>query len=100
MAFQLFHVDQRLWIFTLRASVLELISSMRLDGTNDIQYVKSAWSVLHADVKACVLPRLQGTMKDVKRTQNHRFLLIPGKAFVVASNSAWCQNEVSVRSGS
>ena len=39
----------------MRASVLELISSVRLDGKKDIQSVKSAWSVLNAEFKARIL---------------------------------------------
>ena len=35
-------------------TVLGLISSMRLDG-KDIQFVKSAWSVSHAELKSYVL---------------------------------------------
>ena len=31
-SFQLFHADERFSVFALRASVLELISFMRLDG--------------------------------------------------------------------
>ena len=27
-----------------------------IDGRKDIQSIKSAWSVLHAELKTCVLP--------------------------------------------
>ena len=40
---------------------------MRLDCRKDIQSVKSAWLVLHAELKACVLPPYpnRGMIKDV-----------------------------------
>ena len=60
--------DGKLEVFALRVSELGLISSMRLDGRKDIQSVKSAWSVLHAELKARVLPLYRGIAKDVKRT--------------------------------
>ena len=52
----------------MRDSVLELISSMRLDSRKEIQSVKSAWSVLHAELKARVHPLNRGTINYVKRT--------------------------------
>ena len=55
---QRFHVDERIYVFALRASVLGLITSMRLDGRKDIQSLKSAWSILYAELKAHVLPSL------------------------------------------
>lgn len=39
--FQLFHDDERLWVFAVRSSGLGLISFMRLDGRTDDQSVKS-----------------------------------------------------------
>ena len=44
----------------MSASVLGLISSLRIDGRNSIQSVKSAQSVLHAQPKARGLPPLGG----------------------------------------
>ena len=63
---QLFHADERLQIFVLGASVLGMISSMRLDGKKDIRSVKSAWSVLHAELKSRVLLPLLGNNKGRK----------------------------------
>ena len=55
---QCFQVNERLWVFVLRASVLELISLMTLDGRKNIQNVKSARLVLHVELKARILPPL------------------------------------------
>lgn len=49
---QLFHADQRLQVFPLRASGFGLIS---LDA-EDIESVKSDLSILHSKLKACNLP--------------------------------------------
>ena len=57
---QCFQVNERLWVFAPRASVLELISLMRLDGRKNIQNVKSARLVLHVELKAQILPPLLG----------------------------------------
>ena len=57
---QCFQVNERLWVFAPRASVLELISLMRLDGRKNIQNVKSARLVLHVGLKARILPLLLG----------------------------------------
>ena len=55
-------------VFAPRASVLGLISSMRLDDRKDIQSVKSDGSVLHKEFKACVLHLLlRGIVRDIKR---------------------------------
>ena len=55
-------------VFLLRASA-GLISLMKLDVRKDIQSVKSAWSVLHAELKASVLPPLWGNNnKTLKQT--------------------------------
>ena len=51
----------------VRASGIGLISSMRLDGRKDIQSGKSAWSVLHSELKTRVLPLLEGNNKGPKR---------------------------------
>ena len=42
LSFQLLHSDERLLVFALRASVLGLISSMRLDKRKDNPSVESA----------------------------------------------------------
>ena len=49
LPFQLFDGGESLFIFTLRASGLVLIFS--LDVRKDIQWVKSAWSILHSELK-------------------------------------------------
>ena len=49
---QRFHAYKRSKIFALRASVLGLIPSMRLNGRKDVQPVKSVRSVLHAELKS------------------------------------------------
>ena len=48
--------------------------SIRLDGRKDIQSVKSAWSVLHAELKACLLTWYRGIKKDVKWTNNAKLI--------------------------
>ena len=55
--------DERL---VVDASELELISTIRLDDRKDIQFVKSAWSILHSELKARALPPLRGIIKDVR----------------------------------
>ena len=61
--FQLFHADEKLKVFVLRASWLGLISSMRLDYKKGIQSVKSPWSILHSELKAHFAPTLEGNNK-------------------------------------
>ena len=46
------------YVFALKTSALGLISFVRLDGREDIQSLKSAWSVLHSELKARVLSPL------------------------------------------
>ena len=58
LSFQLYHVDEKLSVFVLRASILECISSLGLDGRADMQPVKSGWLVLHGELKAGVLTPL------------------------------------------
>ena len=70
---QFFHADESRQVFLLRASVLGLISSMRLDEREDIQSVKLARSVLHAELKSCVVNLNRGLIKDVKRTHMELF---------------------------
>ena len=41
---------------------------MRLDGRNDIMSVKSTWSTLHPELKACVPPCPRGITKEIKQT--------------------------------
>ena len=55
--------DERL---VVNASELELISTIRLDDRKDIQFVKSAWSILHSELKARALPPLEGNNKGRK----------------------------------
>ena len=57
LSFQIFH---RLLVFALRVKGLSLTSPMRLDGWTYIQSIKSAWSVLHHELKAHILPSLEG----------------------------------------
>ena len=71
MSSQPFNADKRILVFALRTSLLGVISAMRLDGRKDIEVVKSACSVLHAELKSCVLPLYGGVMKDVKQTHTH-----------------------------
>ena len=70
MPFQLFCAEERLKVSALRTSVLRLISSIMLYGRKDIQYVKSAWSVLHAELKARVPPLLKGNTKSLLKVNN------------------------------
>ena len=58
------------------ASVLGLIYSMRLDGRKDIQSVKSALSVLHAEFKAHVPRSLQG-YNEGRKTNIHTQFIFP-----------------------
>ena len=46
---------------------------MRLNGKKDIQSVKSAWSVLHAELKAYALTPLQGYNKRFKTNTHSLF---------------------------
>ena len=63
--------------FRLRASGLELISSMRLDGRKGIQSVRSAWSILHSELIAGDLPPLKQSNKGCKTsTFNFLFTLL------------------------
>ena len=59
LSFHCFHAIERLQVFALRASVLGLISSLRLDGRKDIQSEKPGRSDLHAELEACILSPLQ-----------------------------------------
>ena len=49
---QCFHADEWLSVFVLRASMFGVCSSIKLDVMKDTQSVKSAWSVLYAELKA------------------------------------------------
>ena len=46
------------YVLALKTSALGLISFVRLDGREDIQSLKSAWSVLHSELIARVLSPL------------------------------------------
>lgn len=52
--------------FSLRASRLELIPSVRLDRRKQIQSVKSDWSILQSEVKAHILSPKDGNNKGRK----------------------------------
>ena len=54
----------------LRDSVLVLISFIRVVGKKDIQSIKSSWSVLHAELKACVYPLCRDINKGHKINTN------------------------------
>ena len=70
-----FYPDEMIQVSVLRASELGLIFSMRLNGQKDIQSVKSAWPVLHAGVKARVLPLLLENNKGRKtNTPTHTLI--------------------------
>ena len=71
LSFQLFHADSRLQVFVLRTSGSGLISSMRLDGWNDIHSVKSTCSMLYLELKTSILPPLEGNDKMHKMNSNN-----------------------------
>ena len=71
LSFQLFHTDEKLFVFVLRTSDLELVSSRRLDSGTDIQSVKPASSNLHSDLRVVVLPPLEENNKG-RKTQKKR----------------------------
>ena len=52
----------------LRASGFEIISSKRLDDRKDMQSVKSAWTVLHSELKAHILTPLDRNNNRSKTT--------------------------------
>ena len=60
-------------MFAFRASALGQISYIGLDGRKDIQSVKAASSVLHAELIAHVLTPIKGTIKNVKQTPTLNF---------------------------
>ena len=68
MSFELFHPDKKIQVFALRAPELGLISIMRLDGGKDIMSVKSTWSTLHPEFKACVPAHPRRITKEIKQT--------------------------------
>ena len=59
-------------VFVLRASEFENISSTRLDDRKDIKSVKSAWTVLHSELKAHILIPLDRN-NNVSKTNTHKF---------------------------
>ena len=67
LSFELFHPDKKIQVFALKAFELGLISTMRLDGRRDIMSVKSTWSTLHPELKACVPPCPRGITKEIKQ---------------------------------
>lgn len=66
LSFQLYHSDERLYVFTLRAFVLGLISSFRLDFRKGIQSVISTWSILHLGLLKSVFLTVEGNNKGLK----------------------------------
>ena len=63
-------------IFELGTPELELNSSMKLDDKKDVTSVKSTLSIAHAELKANVLPTLEGINKECNshtqtRTKTH-----------------------------
>ena len=63
---KLFHTDEKVFVFMLRTSDLELVSSRRLDSGTNIQSVKSASSNFHSELKVVVLPPLEENNKRRK----------------------------------
>ena len=60
LTFRVFHIDEKLLVFPLRASGLWLIYSMMLDGRKDIQSVESAWSILNSGSQTpCPTPSIE-----------------------------------------
>ena len=55
----------------LMKGYLGVISSMRLHSEMDIQSVKLAWSILHSEFKAHVLPPPEGNDKGCKMNTFH-----------------------------
>ena len=48
---------------------------MRLGGRKHIQSVRSTWSILHSELKACVLALLKGNNKGCKMdTHTHKLI--------------------------
>ena len=63
----------RLKAFTLRASGSALISFISLDRRKDIHSVKTVRSILYSELKAQVLPTLEGNNKGVLQTETHKY---------------------------
>ena len=57
-------------LLALKASVLELISSVKVDGRKNIQFIKSVWSILYLELKFHVLPPIKDNNKGHK-TNTH-----------------------------
>ena len=57
-------------LLALKASVLELISSVKVDGRKNIQFIKSVWSILYLELKFQVLPPIKDNNKGHK-TNTH-----------------------------
>ena len=57
------------WRRFARASVLELISSMRLDGRKDIQSIKSTWSIFDLVLAAHIQPSYFPLEWNIKRRE-------------------------------
>ena len=74
----LFSYFIRHYVFVLRSAKLGPISCMRLDCRKDIQSVKWAWLVLHSELKAHILPLIQGIIRNVicAHTETHTYLIL------------------------
>lgn len=64
-------LTKRLYVFALRASELELISSMRFDGRKNMQSVKSSWLICKKGLKPASYPFSRRIIKDAKQTHIH-----------------------------
>lgn len=76
MSFQPIHDFDRLKVFAPRASGLGPIFSMKSDGRKGIQLANSAWSILHAELEAHVLPPPEGNCevhKTVTKTNTYTY---------------------------
>ena len=66
-SFQLFITDKKLGVLiVVMTSALQLLSTLRLDGRTNIQFFKSACSILYSQIKALVLSSLEGNKKGAK----------------------------------
>ena len=61
--FQIFHANEKFEEYALGMSGLGLVILMRLHGKKDTQFAKSLGSILHSELKAHILPPLEGNNK-------------------------------------
>ena len=84
LPFQLFHADVRFWVFALRASGLELNSSMMLDGRKHIQSVKSANFAFRSLSPCLTHSRWENKYRKKRTKQEHKLLpLSIARVFVI-----------------